>query len=133
MSSDNQQPDDDGAKREGGDLAPIQQPGAGSGPEQGPTSSPRRSGPKKDEILEKLDHLAGLIMMDYVTPAKGNAVRNVYATALSHLDASNTNATLIADQDVLTTMRNSPELLKLLSPFLTQSQLEMIAREAGNE
>ncbi len=104
-------------------------------PDQGPGARERgdyaHRTPTRVEILKKLDKIPGLVVIDVLTPAKANAMRAAYDTILTHLDDSQqSGAARIDDADVITILRQQPELLKALQPFLTPEQLDLIVREA---
>ena len=106
---------------------------AADGPSSGAdeqTSDELRFSTKK-EILFKLDQMPGLVATGLLPTARANAMRAIYQTILANLnDSSPGGAAAIADEDVLKVLRAQPELLKVLKPFLTPQQLDLIVREA---
>jgi hypothetical protein len=87
--------------------------------------------PSRNDILHKLDQMPGLIAIGLLPPAKANAMKGVYHTMLAHIgDSPQPGAARVADEDVIKILRQQPELLKALQPFLTPEQLELIIREA---
>jgi hypothetical protein len=85
----------------------------------------------KPQILHKLDQLPGLVAIGVLTPTKANSMRSIYQTMLSHLgDSAPSGGEVVTDEDVIKIMRLQPELLKVIQPFLTQAQLDLVIREA---
>ncbi len=88
----------------------------------------------KEEILVKLDQMPGLIATGLLPTTRANAMRGIYQTMLASLnDSSPSGAAAMTDEDVLTILRAQPDLLKMLHPFLSRQQLELIVREAVND
>jgi hypothetical protein len=86
------------------------------------------------EIQEKLEYLAGCVMMGVTTPQKANAVRGIYNTILTHMsDTIPGSAGSLSDQDVLKMLRESPEMLAIVRPLLTKDQVALIVREASHD
>jgi hypothetical protein len=86
------------------------------------------------EILHKLDQMPGLIAMGLLPPARANSMRGVYQTILSNSnDSSLGGAAAIANEDLLAILRSQPDLIKVLKPFLTKEQMDLIVREAAND
>jgi hypothetical protein len=101
-----------------------------SGADEHGRKAPRHS--TWEEILAKLDHLAGAVAMGYLTPAQANAMRSAYVAMLSAMKHSSPNGSAtIADADAITILREHPEMLPMIAPFLTSEQLELVSREAG--
>src|SRR5476651_1684277 len=87
----------------------------------------------KLEILYKLDQMPGLVATGLLPTARANSMRGIYQTMLSNLnDSSPGGAAAIADEDLVAVLRAQPHLLKVLKPFLTPQQLDLIVREATN-
>ncbi len=106
--------------------------GQTSGPERQTREELRVS--SKKEILFKLDQMPGLVATGLLPTVRANAMRSIYQTMLSNLnDSSAGGATAIADEDLVAVLRAQPELLRLLKPFLTREQLDLIVREATND
>jgi hypothetical protein len=76
--------------------------------------------------------MPGLIATGLLPTARANAMRGIYQTMLSNSNDSSAGATVIADEDLVAVLRAQPELLRLLKPFLTPEQLDLIVREATN-
>ena len=78
--------------------------------------------------------MPGLVATGLLPTARANAMRGIYQTMLSNLnDSSAGGAAAIANEDLVAVLRAQPELLKLLKPFLTPEQLDLIVREATND
>jgi hypothetical protein len=90
--------------------------------------------PTKQELIARLNMLAGCVAMGTITPGRANSMRGIYATILGNLDDHRAvGAGSLGDQDVLTVLRDHPHMLKFLKPFLTPEQIDLIVREASNE
>jgi hypothetical protein len=64
-----------------------------------------------------------------------NAAHGCLRTVLQNLGGLSATAGVgvLQDEDALKVLRESPELLKLLKPFLTPDQLKLIIREASRD
>ena len=111
-------------------LAPLVPPSPESGAEENGNGHAHGI-PSKADILHKLDQMPGLIAIGLLPPAKANAMKGVYNTILNHVgDSPQSSAARVADEDLIKILRQQPELLKALQPFLTPEQRELIIREA---
>ena len=104
---------------------------------EGPTSGPEQQFREelhissKKEILYKLEQMPGLVATGLLPTVRANAMRGIYQTMLANLSESSADgATAIADEDLLAVLRGQPELLRVLKPFLTPAQLDLLVREA---
>jgi hypothetical protein len=94
----------------------------------------RRASLSRDECLEAIAALPGLVAMRILSPAQANSIRATYAEILRHHDrAQQGHATQLADDDVLKLWHDHPQMIDLLQPLLTQSQLELIMRESRDD
>jgi len=106
---------------------------------EGPNTDSRRSHdedriPSKQEILNALWRMQGLIITGILPTARANAMKGVYQVILSNLDGPTTaGPSAIPNDDLVAVLRSRPELLKLFEPFLTPDQLDLIVREAQRE
>jgi hypothetical protein len=89
--------------------------------------------PSKQEILAKLAQIPGLVAIGILKPASANSMRGVYAELLRSLTGGNDARQALATSDVLAAAREHPELLKLLSPLLTDEQVELLMAETREE
>lgn len=87
----------------------------------------------RETILQKLAMLPGLVATGLLAPAKANSMRAVYDTMLRTLDGAAAAGRSITDGDALVLLRRQPELLRLVEPFLSPAQVELIVREAGDD
>jgi hypothetical protein len=78
--------------------------------------------------------MPGLVAIGLLTTGRANSMRGIYQTILSNLNESSVDgAAVIPDEDLLAIVRNQPDLLRALKPFLTRQQLDLIIREAAND
>jgi len=84
------------------------------------------------KCLEALSQLSGLLMLDYVRPAKANAIRSIMEVILRHHreTASTHSASSPKDIDIMSILRTRPELVNLFEPMLTDEQLETLMQQA---
>jgi hypothetical protein len=88
---------------------------------------------RKEDILAKLEHLAACVVIGVVPTQRANAMRGIYATILSNLnDAPNPGAASLSNDEVLEFLRGSPKSLKLIEPFLTKEQIDLIIRKEAH-
>lgn len=93
--------------------------------------SGRRATLSLDECLAAIAALPGLVAIRFLSPAQANSMRATYAEILRHHDrAQQGHPAQLADEDVLKLWRDQPQMIDLLEPCLTQSQLELIMRES---
>jgi hypothetical protein len=98
---------------------------------RGPTDSEPPQVPSRNDVLDKLGRMPGLIAIGVLKPATANAMRSVYGTLLAHLDSgASSSAAIVADENLLAILRQQPELLKFIEPFLTPDQIGLILRKA---
>lgn len=84
------------------------------------------------EILDRLEKLAGLAALGLVKPAVANSIRGCYSEMLRALQQRDRDAHRTGvDDDVLAAIKRNPELGKLLQPFLTQEQIELLMADAA--
>lgn len=107
-------------------------------PEVSAHAEPRDGAPppalSPGEIREKLGRLPGLVAIGVLTPAKANSMRAVYDSLLRSLEGTATSTSrTVADADALFILRQHPELLRLMEPFLSQDQVALVVQEAEND
>jgi hypothetical protein len=108
--------------------------GQGKQQERPGTKRPRESQiPSKQEILGKLAQMPGLVAIGILKPASANSMRGVYSELLRSLTGGADARQALATSDVLAAAREHPELLKLLSPLLTDEQIELLMAETGED
>ena len=133
MSENEQQPADERQRPPECELAPLDR----RPHEDAPHAEDRRDDaprlPSRAEILFKLDQMPGLVAVGLLPPARSNSMRGIYSTILANLDDSSRNGTAVADEDLLKVLRQQPELLKILKPFLTPEQVALIIREMPHD
>jgi hypothetical protein len=134
MSSDNFPPTGQPENSEGRKLSRVDPQAQDHAPGNAQQAHDEPDVPSKKALLAKLEHLAGCVAMGVLPPPKANSMRGIYATMLSHLDdASAVGAGTLSDEYVLKTLRENPDLLKLIKPMLTKEQIALILREATND
>ena len=125
------------------DLVPADfgddQPNA-SGDEPGPASDKpsgasgeRQRGPdaipSEIDCLRAIAKLSGLVALKVLSPTQTNAIRGNYESLLRyHRQSQASQSSQISDDRVLAILRESPELLSLLEPLLTEEQIALIGR-----
>ncbi len=99
-------------------------------------SSSRRSGtiPNREECLEKLARLPGMVAMKLLTPTEANTIRSILESILRHLEpVRRTPSAHLADEKVMGLWRPHPELLDHFEFLLTPEQLQEIMREVRGD
>lgn len=83
--------------------------------------------------VEALHHLAGLVALGIVTPAKANSIRGAYRDILQYRtkQTARHDAAPLSDNDIMALARTDPKLLNMLAPVLTAEQIDMVLREGG--
>jgi hypothetical protein len=84
------------------------------------------------ECLAALTNLLGLIAMGTIKPAQANAmIATINALLRQHQAAGSRNDhPTLSDDDVFQVFNDSPETFNLLSPFLTDEQIDLVMRRA---
>jgi hypothetical protein len=107
-----------------------------TGPKRHDAHSHRSSGatPSRNECLQAIAALPGLVAMRILSPAQANSIRATYVEILrDHDRAQQGHSPQLTDDDVLKLWQDQPQMIDLLHPFLTQSQLGLIMREARDD
>jgi hypothetical protein len=88
-----------------------------------------------DACLRALSQLPGLIVMGVVKPTQANSIRSTYHVILQHHQHSEDKHEQgkIADDDVLQMLRQSPSLISMLEPLLTEAQIELLMEHEADE
>src|SRR5262245_36849652 len=90
--------------------------------------------PTREEIMQGLHALPGLVAMKLLTPPQANVIANVYRTLLAELARpAATQAATLTDDDALRILREQPTLLRYLEPILTDEQVSMLLRKEGGD
>jgi hypothetical protein len=119
---------------DGNNLVPTNTAADGQKSGHDRQSGEERRVSSKHEILYKLELMPGLVATGLLPAARANSMRGIYQTMLSNLnDSSPGGAAAIANEDLVAVLRAQPDLLKVLKPFLTPEQLDLIVREAAND
>ncbi len=112
-------------------------PSAGSSGQDGQGSRRQRTGQVFDETdcMRGLSQLPGLVVMKMIKPGESNAMRSAYEAILHHHHhAQSSGATApVIDANMIAQLRDHPELLRLLEPFLTEDQLQTILKGSDDE
>lgn len=114
--------------------SPDPRDGEGSSqPESRSTSQRRqrsaRTVPTRDECLQALAEIPGLVAMGLVTPAQANAMRPSYIAILQHLNAQPAAGPAFSNDKLREMLRRDPTLLSVFESLLTDEQIEMLTRE----
>lgn len=116
----------------GGIIATNRQEGGG---EQGQShqshQSQDRSRPKilsRDECLEKLSALPGLVAMGLLTTSKANCIRGTISTVLqfNSKETSSDSRREVDPTELAAMLKANPEMDKFLEPFLSRDQIEAL-------
>jgi hypothetical protein len=93
---------------------------------------------EKDGIISEEDcvrgiaHVARLVALGVLTPSKANTIRASLRDILQyHRNKSKQAEKGVANGDVLDILKKDPQLLSLLEPLLSQSQIDMIMKNAN--
>jgi hypothetical protein len=93
-----------------------------------------RTIPSRDECLQGIAALSGLVAMRILTPAQANTIRaNFMAILREYEPARQAPSAHLPDEQVMELWRTHPELLDFIELLLTPEQLEMIMREVGRD
>jgi hypothetical protein len=85
------------------------------------------SGLSREECLAMLSQLPNLVLLKVLSPAQANSIRGVLHTILQTNHGSQpTGTTAAANDDLLRTLRERPELLQLIEPLLTDETFNML-------
>jgi prophage DNA circulation protein len=84
--------------------------------------------PSRDDCMQALAQLPGLIAMKVLTPAQASAIRSTYQALLAELGRQQGSMSQLADDQVLQILRQQPELLQILEPLLTDEQIAVVLR-----
>jgi hypothetical protein len=78
-----------------------------------------------EECLNVLDHLAGMVAMGLITPARANAIRALMHEILAYhqRSASGPSTATPLDRDMLERLRRDPQLMNMMAPLLTPEQI----------
>ena len=134
MSSDDSPPTGETENSHGRKLSRVSRQAQNDSPGSAQPARDEPDVPSKRSLLVKLDYLAGCVALGVLPTPKANSMRGIYATILDHLDdASAVGAGALSDEDVLKTLRENSDLLKLIKPMLTKEQIALILREATND
>jgi hypothetical protein len=120
-------------------TSPEDQPNASSD-EPGPASDKpsgasgkcggrRDAIPSEEDCLRAIAKLPGLVALKILSPSQANSIRANYESLLRHhYQSQASRPSQISDDRVLAILCESPELLSLLEPLLTDEQIALIGR-----
>lgn len=96
-----------------------------------PDSSPPQPPVKiasRDEIMQRLESVAGLVAIDVLKPQQANVMKGIYHTLLQEHARGQSSAAQAGgiDDAMLPRLQTQPELLNLLTPLLTDAQVRMV-------
>jgi hypothetical protein len=91
--------------------------------------------PSEDQCLTAIARVAGLVAMRILTTSQANSIRAAFSEILRwHRTSSGRSGDRrVDDRDLLSILRTNPELLAMIEPLLTDDQIELLARQAGEE
>ena len=98
----------------------------------------RRKAPKLPEAhdcLAALGALPGLMLANLVTTSQANSMKGIYGTILQQLNRSQTGRKQgqVITPDLMQILRDSPELIDMIAPLLTDEQISILMKEAQDE
>jgi hypothetical protein len=110
---------------------PVPAPAAAQEQAEG-KATPRPTLPTREEMVVRIEKLVGAVALGVLPPARGKTMLAGYQSILGVInDDARSNSPVVVDQDVLAILRQQPDLLQVLAPFLTADQLELIVQEAN--
>jgi hypothetical protein len=88
--------------------------------------------PSLAQCLETLAQLSGLVALGMLKPAQANHIRGNLREILQYhyRQLGGSGAAAVADHNVLELLRQSPELMNLMTPILTDAQVAMVMKHA---
>ncbi len=91
--------------------------------------------PNAEECLRAIAQLAGLVAMGLLKPAQANAIRASFREILQHHRQTQVrqDRSVIGDADILDLMAKDASILNMLSPILTDEQVEMIMKRSKGD
>jgi hypothetical protein len=89
----------------------------------------------EQQCLAGLSQLVGLLAMGVIEPQKANSMRGVLGEILRHHQGRDQigQKPALDDKDVLAMWRGNPEAFRMIEPFLTEDQLQMIMSEEATD
>jgi hypothetical protein len=122
-----QEPEDDGdakTSHAGGARSPGDEPSRRRRAKR--TLSP-------EDCLEALSTLPGLLVTRFLNTSQVNALTKIYNAILQqHRGGPAGKEQRLPDGDVLEVLRRDPRLCSMLEPLLTDDQIDLIFKQAGN-
>jgi len=107
----------------------------GAGGAEGPRRARRRRNntvPTAEQCLHQLGQLPGLIAMGVIKPAQASAIRATLGEILRDHRRTAAAGGAIGDDQVEQLLGQSPEVLNLIAPLLTDAQLDKVMDDDGN-
>ena len=85
----------------------------------------------REQCLAGISQLPGLLVIGMLKPQTSNSMLGAFNSLLHQHERSDqpTNRPQISNEDILRTWRENPAMVRMLEPFLTDDQLQMIAQE----
>jgi len=86
--------------------------------------------PDADACLAALAHVAGMLAMGFMEPARANAIRAVYSQILQHHQQRQTRPSPagLSNADLLDLLTKDPQMVSMLEPLLTDEQIALLTR-----
>ncbi len=86
----------------------------------------------EEQCASILSQLPGLIAMGMITTAKANAIRGACNAVLQYHQKGkgSPGQERFEDADVLTLLRTNPQMMAVIEPMLTSTQLELVLKDA---
>lgn len=108
-------------------------------PQQEQPAKDRHAGasgvPTRQECMQALGRLPGLIALKVISTQQANAIRGTYQTVLNeiHRSTSDGGTAAVADDNVMALLKANPDLLNLVEPLLTDQQVrDVVERGQGH-
>lgn len=90
--------------------------------------------PTRDEILEQLFKLNGLVAMSYVSTAKATVMQRGLRIILDSLTRSSAGGpSVVSNESLADLCRADPKILDLLEPFLTDDQFRLLMEQCRED
>lgn len=99
------------------------------------SKQPRPKILSRDECLEKLSALPGLVAMGLLTTSKANCIRNAISTVLQ-FDSKPTSSDSRREVDsteLAAMLQANPGMAKFMEPFLSREQIEALLQEGSDD
>jgi hypothetical protein len=122
-------PDDDDHPHEGQNESPPEKP------QRGKATRDRGKIKSTEDCLTELSQLPSLAALGILKPQVVGVMRSTYDVILRHHQQADLDGPKhgLADHDLLKILREQPEALRWLAPFLSDEQIELIRDAEDND